>query len=329
MGEGKNYRVVVQVDNFTMDDAGLDFGDFRIEKVKPGTEASSWKKILNSRQIPMYVLFKDFLNYFPEENDPSGFSSIMKDLMDLLIVFRLFKMGDLFFNNVTIVDNDSNQSFSSYYTMDNFSVLKYIFESQDLKRFVDFKNIMIPKMANRNNVTSFYLGKYLSGSNKGFFYKVHELNRIVDYVVALESVFMFKSDHNFISRTLAKRVSNFLDDPSAYKIIKSMYNERSKIVHGSLISLNESREKKLMSDLKKQIQGFEFIMRNTLIKLLGLEFNSTKELTNYMKCLYSLPKAVSHRMNISRQRASVLLSSLELKAEIKKSKQSLIKNIFR
>ncbi len=311
MKSTNDFRVVWQIDNFKMDRTRLDFGDFSIMKIESGPEAKKWKDILSSDHLPEHILLKDYFNFVPSEKDVSGFDDIMNDMQDLLLVFRLFQEGDLFFNNLTVVEKEGNNKFNAKYKMDDCSVFKYSFQNNSLQDFIKFRKSLMPKITHRSRYIKYFLEKYMVGLNTGFYFYVHELNRIVDHVIALESFFMFKSSHDFIARTLAGRVSRYLENPDYFDIVKKMYNERSKIVHGNYIDLDACKEDKLMNELKVLMPAFNSLMREVLIKLLRLDIGSSSELVKILKNLYVLPKNVEHIMNIARKEATTLLGSFE------------------
>ena len=50
------YNIFASIDNFTTDSDSLDFCDFKINKIEAGEEAAKWRKCLNSRDVPSYLL---------------------------------------------------------------------------------------------------------------------------------------------------------------------------------------------------------------------------------------------------------------------------------
>ncbi len=71
--ETKNYRVLMLVDNFETDTAELDFGDFSIKTIRPGTKAAEWRRKMNFKRVPEHILMKQFPGYIAQEDDLSGF----------------------------------------------------------------------------------------------------------------------------------------------------------------------------------------------------------------------------------------------------------------
>lgn len=306
-----NYKVILVVDNFQSNSKKLIFDDFFIEAIKPGSEGKTWRTKLHTKNVPEYILVKEYLNYYNDVDDISGYDNIMNDIMNLLLVFRLFKIGDIFFNEMMIENIDSEKIVFSQFQMDNFSSQKYIFDKEFINRFIIFKNTTKEKLKSNNKYLYYPLGQFLKGCNKTFLYKKEATSRIVDYVVALESLFLVDDHHWFLRRTLSKRVEYFLEEDDISGIIKFMYDERSRIVHGSYIDLNKSAEEKMINKIKKNMIPFECIMRKTLLKMLNINFNSKDEIKKYMQSLYTIPEEVIKVMNTAKTKSEKILSNSE------------------
>jgi hypothetical protein len=87
-----------------------------------------------------------------------------------------------------------------------------------------------------------------------------------------------------------------------------MYDERSKIVHGSYINMRERSEEKIQEKLKELMPRFESLMKMVLIKLLGLQFRTKKEIESNMKSLYNPSAEAVDIMNAAARRAEEYLS---------------------
>ena len=72
----QDYKFYCTVDNFSSLDKELDFGDFRIIKIKRGPEEAEWRIKLNCKKVPGYILEKNFLNYVVTDEDISGVNNI-------------------------------------------------------------------------------------------------------------------------------------------------------------------------------------------------------------------------------------------------------------
>lgn len=304
----KNFRAFCLVCNFRTNSDRLDFGDFTIERIRPGVQAVKWRERLGCRRVPEFVLSKEFPSYMADENDPSGLGPIMTWIMDLLLTFRLFKVGDLYFNDVHIEDTDCGQASNSTYTMDYSSSTKYELEEQCLGKFVAFRDGITPKIRGRSSYISYCVSSFMAGANRSFFFRKEALHRIVDYVIALESLFLSDNVRWFLRRTLATRVSCFLDEAESARIVKLMYDKRSDIVHGNNVDLDESAEAKLVRKVKGSMVRFESLMRTLLIKLLDHELNTKEQVVQFVKGLYDLPSDVVRIMEKAQLQAQECMS---------------------
>ncbi len=300
--DNKNYRVILVVSNFQTDSDLLDFGDYTIKKLESRQEAAEWRSKLSTKMVPEYILIKDYMDYVVKEDDISGFDNIMNSIMNLLLTFRLFKFGDIFFNDMLIKNLETGEGFHNTYDMHNTSTFRYVLKKQDGGRFIEFRKKILPKIRLRNKYLNYSLGRFMDGTNKYFFYRKEALQRIVDYVMALESLFLLDHDHWFLRRRLAKRISTFLDEERYGSVVKKMYDERSNIVHGNYIDIDKSGEEKLLKRLEENMIHFECIMRLVFNKMLDIQFTSIDELRKYMKDLYDLPLEVVKEMDKARRK---------------------------
>jgi hypothetical protein len=80
---------------------------------------------------------------------------------------------------------------------------------------------------------------FLYGGNKEFNPKIGEVDRIVDYVTALEAV--LTPEHDFLGKRISRRAAALLTSDATEQsgwsqLVKELYNVRSTIVHGSELS---------------------------------------------------------------------------------------------
>lgn len=306
----QNYKFYCTVDNFSSLDKELIFGDFRIIKIKQCPEAAEWRRKLHCKEVPGYILEKNFLNYVVTDEDISGVDNIMHSMRDLLICFRLFdvgdgKGGDIGFGNFLFEDiNGRQNNLISLSNPINVSPrYKYPFEKGKIKKFNDFRVKTINSCGYNNRFFQFALSYFMKGIDRGYFYnKRIGAERIIDYFIALESLFLIDGEKYFLRRTLAKRVSNFLSDASLEKKIKALYDERSKIVHGGYIGENDKKDIE-----KADREGLEQIMRIIFVKLLDYNFLTKDDTVKFMKELFNIPKKALDLMRTAHKEAEGLL----------------------
>jgi hypothetical protein len=306
----QNYKFYCTVGNFSSIDKELIFGDFRIIKIKQGPEAAEWRRKLHCKEVPGYILEKNFLNYAVTDEDISGVDNIMHSMRDLLTCFRLFdvgdgKGGDIGFGNFLFEDIDDGQnSLIGLSNPINVSPrYKYPFGKEKIEKFNEFRAKTIDRCGYKNSFFQFALSYFMKGIDRGYFYnKRIGSERIIDYSIALESLFLIDGEKYFLRRTLAKRVSNFLSDASLEKKIKALYDERSKIVHGGY---GEESDKK---DIKKtDREEFEQIMRRIFVKLLDYNFLTKGDMVKFMKALFDIPKEALNLMRTAHNKAEEFL----------------------
>ena len=303
----QNLRVHILISNFRTQNKELDFGDFKIISVKQGPEAAEWKEKLGCRVVPRNILIKEFLNYRMKDDDISGFDGIINSMQDLLLAFRLLKVGDIVFGNLLIEDMEGHNSWHNPYRVARASFFKYNFGHDEIENFNNFRDTIANKVGYRNRFYKFSLNHFMSGVDKSFFYKIGNLERIVDYVVALESLFLIDSQLYFLRYTITERISTLLKDDSVRKIVKFMYDERSKIVHGSNIGLLENKRQRKIERIKAHMPRFESLMREVFLKLLDFNFSKKEEIVRFMKELYDVPSKSLRMMQSAKERAEKYL----------------------
>lgn len=284
----KNYRVYSTIDNFKVHEKELDFGNFKIFSVKQGPEAAEWRRKLGCKGVPACVLIRDYPNYIMQDDDFSGFDGIINSMRDLLLAFRLFKVGDIIFGDYLIEDQETKETFFNRYSAEKPSLFKYQFEQKEIEAFNNFRSDLTKKIGYRNNYFSFALEHFMSGIDKGFFYRIGSLGRIVDYVMALESLFLIDNKMYFLRRTIAERIARFLEDNTTKKIVKCMYDVRSNIVHGNYIDLTKEEWVKEKQKIQPVVESFEHLIRKVIIRLFDFNFSNKDDIVKFMEGLYDV-----------------------------------------
>lgn len=300
----QNYKLYCTVDNFESRDKELDFGDFKITAIERGPRAAVWRKKLHCKGVPSHILEKTFLNYVMQDDDISGVDNMMSLMQDLLICFRLFKIGDIGFGNFLFEDMDDDQrTLVSLSNPIDISYPKYSFEGGELKQFNELKTKIVSSQGYKNKFFQFALSYFTRGIERGVFHNKNiGAGRLIDYFTALESLFLIDGEKYFLRRTIAKRISIFLLDNSMEKKIKAMYDERSKIVHGGYIDENSKNIK------QEDRVEFEKIMRQIFIKLLDYDFLTKGDIVEFMKKLFNVPHAALDSMRTAHDEAVKIIA---------------------
>ncbi len=304
MPDYKTYYVIL---NFKTAEKKLDFGDFQIISVKQGLEAKEWRDKISCKVVPHHILIKEFPNYVMQQDDFSGFDGIYDSIRDLLLLFRLFKAGDIFFIDSLIEDEQSKGRWIDLYNIGRPSASRYSFEADEIDKFNDFRRNIASSIGFRNKFFQFALENFMAGVDKVFFYRIQGLGRIVDYVIALESLFLIDNKKYFLRRTIAERVSKFMEDGDAKALIKKMYDERSNIVHGNYLNREGEGWEAKKQEMKALMDKFEVLMRSILIKLFDYNFPAMEEVIEFMEGLYEPPREAFEIMEAAKATADKLL----------------------
>lgn len=138
---------------------------------------------------------------------------------------------------------------------------------------------------------------------------MYDLRRIIDYVIALESLFLVGGNTPFLRSTITRRISEFLKDTKCAKTVKAMYDERSNIVHGNNLGLTPEDKAKVLARIKEHMPAFEDLIRLTLRELLTFDFKTKDEIRDFMESLYKLPEAALQTMAEAQKKAVALIQS--------------------
>jgi len=274
----------VLVKNLRSNADELIFADFKLVNIR-----TSWDYDLERAQqlFPKaWPLYEDWI-YIQGYEDKNHWETIPFDVEDILLLLRLFKPGDLVFLQPCI-ENESGELSCQlpYRVMANVhSAHKYEFQSDECAVFNKFAN-EIKSLPNWSAIW-FQTARrfFLYGGGKEYRPLHHEVDRIIDYITALESVLVPEQD-GFIGRRLRERSVSLLDlsdnDRDITKLLlRDFYNVRSTIVHGSDISSTKS------GIFKKNIE-LEIILRKILIKALRVLPEEEKARISYLKTLFDV-----------------------------------------
>ena len=303
MPEYKTYHVIL---NFETVEEKLDFGDFQIISVRQGLEAKKWREKISCKVVPHHILIKEFPNYVMQDDDFSGFDQIYDSIRDLLLPFRLFKPGDIFFIDSLIEDEESGGRWIDLYNIGRSSASRYSFEKKEIDEFNTFRKNITSSIGFRNKFFQFALEHFMAGVDKVFFYRIQGLGRIVDYVIALESLFLIDNKKYFLRGTIAERVSKFMNDEDVRVLVKKMYDERSNIVHGNYVNREGTAWEVKKQEMKTLMDKFEVLIRSILIKLFGYNFPAVKEVMQFMEGLYDPPMEALEIMEVAKATADKL-----------------------
>ncbi len=239
----------------TANAAFLEFKDFRIWNIPQfqgtnGEKLRQAREIFSDAQIDDWVLERSYRDPPPAPGAaPSGFGGIPQDIEDTLLLLRLFKVGDLSFAQVKVRDTNGRLYRQLPYRMISEipTTLPYQFAQDECPEWDAFAYEL--KRAPAWFSSWFRVARrfFLYGGAKELnCYKEpqagienNEVDRILDYMVALEAALVPEKD--FVGRRLRERAAVLVNQArseaeEAKRLLKDFYQIRSTIAHGAPLS---------------------------------------------------------------------------------------------
>ncbi|MCL5071550.1 MAG: hypothetical protein M1308_11745, partial [Actinobacteria bacterium] len=225
----KNYMFYTVVSNFETDADKLEFEDFIIIKIRQGKDAVEWRNKIGCKIVPRFILQREFKNYQIEDDDITYFDNGINYILKLLFIFRLYKSGDILFLDNLIHDIDEDENFTNIYVQNAQSDMKYSFHKNEIKDFESFKKKIFDTNVFDNDFFKIFINYFMTGVNRGInFNSFFTLERIIDYFIAMESVFLIDDSNYFLSHRISERISKILSikkqfsEPEVKELIKFM-----------------------------------------------------------------------------------------------------------
>lgn len=265
------FKALVLVRNVDSAPERLDYGEFHIFRV--GAAFEELQESFVSRDVAPqdWVLEK---TYIEPPLGPSGsrFAPILRDVEDILLLLRLYRIGDISFVKQSIISPDGMPNVQSPYQamndLNSYVPPEYVFriEPNDCDAWLPFADSIRGSRSWRSDWFSAARRFFLSGGAKPFNPGRGEADRIVDHITALEAALVPEKDYNArrISRRGAALVTS--GDPvradATGRFIKRLYDIRSRIVHGS--ALSEKNRRWLLDSSFENSLRMERIVRGVL-----------------------------------------------------------------
>jgi hypothetical protein len=185
---------------------------------------------------------------------------------DLLLALRLLHPGDISFIAHSIVGDDGRPLFQQPYRY--FAAIAsthpYHLDPGQVSE-VEKRLTLLNTSAAKSTWFSVARRFFLYGGAKEFNTYIEELDRILDYAIALESVLMFEK--YFVSRMIRRRATALLKVPedkvkNVWKFINTFYGHRSTIAHGDPLSEDA------LAEIRGGMEAFEILVRGVLVAAL-------------------------------------------------------------
>jgi hypothetical protein len=272
----------------------LRFRDFQLREISQGDRRAldEARGLLRTEEVNFgdWLLVREY-DEIPVTTgqNPAGVGRIPLDAEDTLLLLRLFKPGDLSFARLVIRKRDGTSLIqSSYRVITNLvddSVFPYVIQQSECAAWDAFANELTRVPAWRARWFATARRFFLYGGAKEFNPHWEEVDRLADYMIALEAAFVPESD--FIGSRLRFRAAELMQPTAVNRAIiirrlRTLYDFRSKIVHGAALS-EESR-----NILSEEWPHFELLVRELLVAALRSLPSSDDERSTQLKQIYDI-----------------------------------------
>jgi hypothetical protein len=218
----------------------LDFGEFKISPVRFRFE--EFQRVFSSQEVrgTDWILEKSYAQ-LPVDSPGSTAGGTPSDIEDTLLLLRLYRIGDIAFIRVVTASPSGELSGKpSYRAMNDvigYSPWKFEVKSEECQSWKVFADSIRESQSWSSNWFAAARRFFLSGGAKRFIPFGEDVDRIVDYVTALEATLVPEKDYN--TRRISRRAAALIaqDNPeereAIVRLMKKLYDIRSRIAHGS------------------------------------------------------------------------------------------------
>lgn len=266
--QSESYRALVLVRNLSSATNKLDFGEFILTRIENPQHLELRERLSSVDAFIGDWFLEKAYSKLPNFNGsaPSGLGGIPNDIEDILFILRLFKLGDVAFVRQAVVKPNGETLAQYPYRMMNGlnsnSVLTTELSESDREPWLAFADGLRTSQSWGSQWFSVSRRFFLYGGAKEFNPAWDEVDRIVDYATALESALVPEGD--FSRSRCATRAAMLCsstpdEQKSTASLVKKLYDIRSSIVHGSVLS-EENR-----TWLKENSREVELIVRRVLV----------------------------------------------------------------
>lgn len=196
-----------------------------------------------------------------------GFGRIPGDVEDTLLLLRLYRPGDIIFTRHSIREPSGALSiqFPQRIATEITTTSFFRFSQTECDDWDDFKSELTASQSWESRWFKIARRFFLYGGAKEFNPEWGDVDRVVDYMIALEAMLVPERGYG-IGQRLRKRAVTLLglrDDAGkdAERFLGAFYEVRSTLVHGSPLAVRH--EKAL-----KQMRQFELLVRRVVVAAL-------------------------------------------------------------
>jgi hypothetical protein len=253
------FKAFVLVRNLKSRADRLDFDEFTINRV--GLRFKKLKEVFRSFEFDETDWFcEKSYTQLPPGPPSSVVGGIPKDIEDILLLLRLYRAGDVSFIKHAIILPSGNTDIQlpnrAMNDLNSHSSLRFEVESEECQLWKAFADSI--RRSRSWNSDWFVAARrfFLSGGAKPFNPKSDDVDRMVDYATSLESALLPEKDYN--TRRVSRRAAALIateDDPVqkevVAKFIRTFYEIRSRIVHGSGLG---DKNRQWLSENSRQVE---------------------------------------------------------------------------
>jgi hypothetical protein len=252
----------------------VDFGEFTVREIG-SRNFDEARLLLSYESVNPYdfILEKRYATLPPTDSgSPSGVGGIPDDLTDLLFLLRLYKGGDLAFAKIAITKPNGQTVHMWQYDIVNDLNSNALWETKlnetERDNWRQFAGEMRTSPSWQSNWFVRAKDAFLRGGSREFNPGIGVLDRIIDYMTALETVLV--SEDKFVSKRLTERGARLLntDEQGIEKcvtLLKRLYTLRSILVHGNVVSDDE------LKWVREQQWEWEHVVRSILARAVELK----------------------------------------------------------
>lgn len=238
----------------------LSFRDFRIYRPQTwgdirGFEATS--------SLGQEYLYERCYATLPPLAEGEVYGSIPSDFEETVLLLRLYRAGDIAFSPLAILEPDGSLFWQELYavTYPLRSLTKFGFEQPDCKSWDEFADQLRGELSWHSAWFSIARRFFLQGSSKKLNPGFDEVDRVVDFAIALEATLVPEKD--FSGRRMRERAAALNGQNTAAdmrrRAAKMLYDLRSTIVHGSALSAAQKAK------LESAAPEIENVVRDVLV----------------------------------------------------------------
>jgi hypothetical protein len=279
---------------FNREDSGplrIQFSDFSIEYLHQSDRSrlDYAQQFFKDAVFGECLIEREYESIPPKPGDYAGFGAIADEPEDLLLLLRLFHLGDLAFVAVSI--EKSGHRAANLYPYRVISGLvgestrQYRLESTDVSAWESFASSLRASAAWGSDWFKVSRRSFLYGGSKEFNPNFEsEVDSVADYIASLEAALVPKSF--LIQRCLKERAVHILGlreekAQQTKKLLTKFYAIRSTLVHGGSV-------KEQLSILQDRDcwRDFEQLVRDLLVAALAKVPADETARTSYLASLY-------------------------------------------